>query len=414
MSSEHGLENSSETSEPSDRLSSVADISSPPSSTGLKFPNCTSEWDSRFVDKLGIRQKEEDIFRIILSEWCLVFLSEKEQLEVENCVDVCDLQFDYESLENVPLQRLHESGWVPSSKQVEQIRNIPLLKKFLMKLDEYNFYLAQIIRGSKSNTAISEGKYETLFEKLLQIFGFYTLSQSFISIEKAFIQGRNVSSRADIICSLERPASERAVICVCEVRVTYLAVKESSWRRIQNTPANGAESVDYEEGEHPRFFYIDRPEYFPEANGRGQEIILSWSLHQGKKFGVNFNCCAVNPVTGVHNDFDETPWCTTEGKCHDVNAQIPKTCCVGEKEAQPSCDVYVTSGFKTTGCFDRIKELIQAYSVVVIGISLAIMIIEAGMTAHLRNSTGTNVNASRDNTQSIRTCSSLTPISRSS
>lgn len=129
MSSEHGLENSSETSEPSDRLSSVADISSPPSSTGLKFPNCTSEWDSRFVDKLGIRQKEEDVFRIILSEWCLVFLSEKEQLEVENCVDVCDLQFDYESLENVPLQRLHESGWVPSSKQVEQIRNIPLLKK---------------------------------------------------------------------------------------------------------------------------------------------------------------------------------------------------------------------------------------------------------------------------------------------
>lgn len=44
-----------------------------------------------------------------------------------------------------------------------------------MKLDEYNFYLAQIILGSKSNTAISEGKYETLFEKLLQIFGFYTL-----------------------------------------------------------------------------------------------------------------------------------------------------------------------------------------------------------------------------------------------
>lgn len=65
-------------------------------------------------------------------------------------------------------------------------------------------------------------------------------------------------------------------------------------------------------------------------------------------FCLQFNCCAVNPVTGVHNDFDETPWCTTEGKCHDVNAQIPKTCCVGETEAQPSCDVYVTSGFKTT------------------------------------------------------------------
>lgn len=71
-------------------------------------------------------------------------------------------------------------------------------------------------------------------------------------------------------------------------------------------------------------------------------------------FCLQFNCCAVNPVTGVNNDFDETAWCTTEGECHDINAQIPKTCCVGvnasnfEKEAQPSCFVYLTSGFKTT------------------------------------------------------------------
>lgn len=111
--------------------------------------------------------------------------------------------------------------------------------------------------------------------------------------------------------------------------------------------------------------------YVDDSLNSSNPISNKWNL-----LFLNFNCCAVNPVTGVHNDFDETPWCTTEGKCHDVNAQIPKTCCVGEKEAQPSCDVYVTSGFKTTGCFDRIKELIQAYSVVVIGISLAIMIIE--------------------------------------
>lgn len=330
MSSEHSLENSSESSEPFG--SSDADSSSPPSSTELKFPKCTSQWDYRFVDKLGVRQKEEDVFRIILSEWRLVFLSEEEKLEVEKCLDACDLQFNYESLENVPLQRLYESGWVPSSKQVEQIRNIPLLKKFLIKLDEFNFYLAQIIRGSKSKTAISEGKYETLFEKLLQIFGFCTLSQSFISTEKALIRGRSMSSRADIICSPERPTSERAVICVCEsvyqklqvkknlqqddtdssppkkklrsscsqeaeysfigdqdlwtqhigelfvyldksvrpegmlgftiektwVRVTYLDVKESCWRKIQNIPGNRAGSVKYEEGEHPRFFYSKR------------------------------------------------------------------------------------------------------------------------------------------------------------
>lgn len=71
-------------------------------------------------------------------------------------------------------------------------------------------------------------------------------------------------------------------------------------------------------------------------------------------FCLQFNCCAVNPVTGVNNDFDETAWCTTEGECHDINAQIPKTCCVGvnasnfEDKAQPSCFVYLTSGFKTT------------------------------------------------------------------
>lgn len=117
--------------------------------------------------------------------------------------------------------------------------------------------------------------------------------------------------------------------------------------------------------------------YVDDSLNSSNPISNKWNL-----LFLNFNCCAVNPVTGVNNDFDETPWCTTEGECHDVNAQIPKTCCVGvnasnfEEKAQSSCFIYLTSGFKTTGCFDRIKELIQAYSVVVIGISLAIMIIE--------------------------------------
>ena len=120
---------STEASEPSGGSSSDAESSSPPSSTELKFPKSTSQWDCRFVDKLGVRQKEEDLFRIILSEWRLVFLSDKEQLEVEKCLDACDLQLNYDSLENVPLHRLYESGWVPSSEQLEQIRNTPLLKK---------------------------------------------------------------------------------------------------------------------------------------------------------------------------------------------------------------------------------------------------------------------------------------------
>lgn len=72
-------------------------------------------------------------------------------------------------------------------------------------------------------------------------------------------------------------------------------------------------------------------------------------------FCFKFNCCAVNPVTEVKNDFDKTPWCTTEGECHDINAKIPKTCCVGvnarnfEQEAPRSCFVHLNTGdFKTT------------------------------------------------------------------
>ena len=109
--------------------SSDADNSRPTSYTGLIFPKCTSQWDRRFVDKLGVLQKEEDIVRIISSEWRLGFLSEKEQLEIEKCLDACDLQLNYDSLENVPLRRLYESGWVPNPDQVQQIGNSPLLKK---------------------------------------------------------------------------------------------------------------------------------------------------------------------------------------------------------------------------------------------------------------------------------------------
>lgn len=63
-------------------------------------------------------------------------------------------------------------------------------------------------------------------------------------------------------------------------------------------------------------------------------------------FCLQFNCCVVNFVMGVNNDFDEMLWCIIEGKCYDVNVQILKICCVGEKEVQLLCDVYVISGFK--------------------------------------------------------------------
>lgn len=117
--------------------------------------------------------------------------------------------------------------------------------------------------------------------------------------------------------------------------------------------------------------------YVNDSVNSSNSVSNEWNL-----LFLKFNCCAVNPVVGTKNDFDQTPWCTTEGECHDVNAQIPKTCCVGvnasnfEQKASQECYVYVTGDFKTTGCFNRIKELIKTHSAAVIGISLAIMIIE--------------------------------------
>lgn len=69
-------------------------------------------------------------------------------------------------------------------------------------------------------------------------------------------------------------------------------------------------------------------------------------------FCLQFNCCVVNFVMGVNNDFDEIVWCIIEGECYDVNVQILKICCVGvnvsnfEKEVQLFCFVYFISGFK--------------------------------------------------------------------
>lgn len=64
--------------------------------------------------------------------------------------------------------------------------------------------------------------------------------------------------------------------------MTYLAVKESSWRRIQNTPANGAESVDYEEGEHPRFFYSKRCNFLNRDDRRDlfKALLLVKKMHE--------------------------------------------------------------------------------------------------------------------------------------
>ncbi|XP_061195673.1 uncharacterized protein LOC133203892 [Saccostrea echinata] len=197
-----------------------------PSSTDIEhFPKSTSDWDSHFVDKLGVRYKQEDIFRIILFEWSLFHLHKEDHLEVERCLSACNLKLNYDSLETLPPNTTtpiekFASGWEPSSQQLRVIQTEPLLKRFLFKLDEFNFCLAQIISKNKPSTSISEWKYQSLFEKLLQLFGIYTCTQPFISTKKAQIMGRTVTSKADVICYRKDPALEGPVLCVCEVKKT--------------------------------------------------------------------------------------------------------------------------------------------------------------------------------------------------
>ncbi|XP_062574341.1 uncharacterized protein LOC134236190 [Saccostrea cucullata] len=213
----------------SSESNSGADSSNAPSSNESTLPKCTSEWDNRFVDKLGVRLIEEDIFQIILGKWRLVCLTEDEELEVENSVMACDLQLNYSSLEDVPVEYIYESSWVLSPGQVEQIRRFPLLKKFLVKLDDFNFILAEIIVGSNSKSAISGGRYETLFDKLLQLFGLNTLNHSFISPEKALIRRRSMSSRADLmVCSQARQKFKRKVVFICKVKKDLQEEPDSS------------------------------------------------------------------------------------------------------------------------------------------------------------------------------------------
>lgn len=81
---------------------------------------------------------------------------------------------------------------------------------------------------------------------------------------------------------------------------------------------------------------------------------------------IDFECCGVNKVVGTTNDFDQTPWCTTEGSCQATASQIPKTCCKGftkydYENAPTECHSSVSPGqFYDKGCFSVImKEVIK-------------------------------------------------------
>lgn len=68
---------------------------------------------------------------------------------------------------------------------------------------------------------------------------------------------------------------------------------------------------------------------------------------------MQLDCCGVDPVLSMTNDFDQTPWCTTSGSCQTSRSNIPRTCCTGVDEstyssAPASCHRNVTSGTYNT------------------------------------------------------------------
>lgn len=186
------------------------------------FPKCTSEWDSNFLEKLGVRCRQCDIFEIIVNRWRLFNLFDEDYLEVESCIKACDLEANYDSLEDVSIRKAlsPEVQWRTRVRtQENDILREPLISKwFLGKLTEINHCIASIISQIEPGGVVSDLKYQVLFEKVLQAFGLSTLSHPFIVTQKAQILGRTTSSKADILCcqdDLENP-----VMFVCEVKKT--------------------------------------------------------------------------------------------------------------------------------------------------------------------------------------------------
>lgn len=79
---------------------------------------------------------------------------------------------------------------------------------------------------------------------------------------------------------------------------------------------------------------------------------------------IEYKCCGVDRIHGTTNDFDTSPWCTTNGSCQLTNSQIPKSCCLGVTEenlqsANENCHAKVTpQTYNDKGCFEVLKGVI--------------------------------------------------------
>ncbi|XP_078327056.1 uncharacterized protein LOC144623039 [Crassostrea virginica] len=111
----------------------------------------------------------------------------------------------------------------------------------------------------------------------------------------------------------------------------------------------------------------------------GDMMSTSWNM-----FFIRYDCCAVREVLGTTNDFDNTPWCTTNGTCQATASQIPKTCCKfvtknNYQNAPSNCHASVNPGTYKQNCVDRMRKLsiynIKEWQVFGLWISLSIKLL---------------------------------------
>lgn len=115
---------------------------------------CSSDWNCHLVNKLCVRYKLEDIIRIIWSEWRLFHLDDDDRLEVERCVNACDLKLNYESLQDIapntttPIDEFAET-WGPTQRQLRLIQAEPLLDKYVFNV-HYSFYKRYMFKACRN------------------------------------------------------------------------------------------------------------------------------------------------------------------------------------------------------------------------------------------------------------------------
>ena len=131
----------SDDSQKSSEFNSDSDGSGSSIPKGSSFlPKSTSAWKCDDVDRIGVRffteekqfvglDREEFIFQIISKKWRLCNLREEDRLELERCVDACDVEGNCDSLEGRVGEESMNLEWKLSEMRKNNLQREPLLAK---------------------------------------------------------------------------------------------------------------------------------------------------------------------------------------------------------------------------------------------------------------------------------------------